>query len=425
MRLWFARVALMLLCVHLGSVASGSAYTADSYFEYVKSVYNQHEKELSGFLATELETFMRLFPQDDHVAEASYLLAQVYLERGKEHRALAAFFKTLYLYPGSDVHPSAVEAAHKIIAKNRGYKDKKEELARIIDGDFAGGTSADRHYRYAAFLYGLGQSKLYDWSLIEFGDFVTRFKDDARNEEIQLWIADTYAAKGENEAAVASYLKYERLHPGSDKLPGVKYHRATLLSEKIKDFERATEVLTDVVDNHPASDHAAAAIYARARIKASKFKDYDGAIADYRRLVTDRPQHDQALEALLAIAALSADKLKAYRTAIGAYEEVVDNYPGDNRGIEALEESAKIYLNKLKDPLAAAAQYARIATQFPAYDGAAPALFKAAEICEKKLKEYNKAIEYYQLVTTMFPDSKLAGKAREKITRIVEKMDEG
>jgi len=415
----------MLLCVHFGSVAIGSAYTADSYFEYVKSVYNQHEKELSGFLAAELETFMRLFPQDDHAAEASYLLAQVYLERGKEHRALAALFKTLYLYPGSDVHPSAVEAAHKIIFRNRGYKDKKEELARIIDGDFAGGGLADRRYRYVAFLYGLDQSKLYDWLLVEFGDFVTRFKDDARSEEIQLWIADTYAAKGKAEAAVASYLKYERLYPDSDKLPGVKYHRATILSEKIKDFERAAEVLTDVVENHSGSDHAAAAVYARARIKASRFKDYDGAIADYRRLVTDRPQHDKAVEALLAIAALNAEKLKAYRTAIGVYVEIVDNYPGDNRGIKALEESAKIYLDRLKDPLAAAAQHARIATQFPAYGEAARALYKAAEICEKKQKDYDKAIEYYQLITTMFPDSKLAHKAREKITKIVEKMDEG
>ncbi len=75
---------MMLLCAHLGSVAIGSAYTADSYFEYVKSVYDQHEKKLSGFLVAELQTFVRMFPQDDHAAEASYLLAQVYLERGKD-----------------------------------------------------------------------------------------------------------------------------------------------------------------------------------------------------------------------------------------------------------------------------------------------------------------------------------------------------
>ena len=424
MKLLRIKTALLIVGLCFGSISVGNGYTSDKYFEFINSIYDQHEKKLSDFLLDELVTFMKTFPESENIAEASYLMALVYLERGQEHESFAAHMKTLFLYPNSSIHSVVVESASKIIANNKKYKNSRAELTELIEGTFENDDLVDRNFRYISFLYELGHPKLYDWSLTEFELFISIYITDARSEEIQLWISDIYTNKGDDKVAVASYLKYEYLHPTSQHLPFVKTQRGIILYEELKNYESALNVFSEVIEKYPSSEYAGSSLFYRAEIKAHKIKDFEGAIADYRSLVTIYPQHDHSIDALFEIASINAVKLKSYHAAVTVLDEIVKNYPDNILGVEALLRSAKILQEKLKNVQAAAAKYAMIATAYPDYEKSPEMLMKAAEICEKKLKNYEQAINYYELVSTQYPSSKSSKKALEKIKKIKEKLAE-
>jgi len=399
------------------------AETSELYFDYLKSVFNKHDKKLSEFLQAELDAYLSMYPDNQYSPEASCLLGQVYNERGKEHMAFAMFIKTILLYPDSEARALADTEIRRIIANNKVYQEKPDEISRAIDGAGTGIDFTDRHFEYLTFLRELNVNKLYEWTIQEFYNFLIHHRDDERCEKIHRWIADYYNLKGDPEASVAGYLKYEKLYADNPNLAYVKVNRADVMYKELKDFESANAVLTEVIENYPATEHAALALFLRAEIKDRRLKNPNGAIEDYRRLVTEMPAHDKAVEALMAIADINAGELKAYRAAINTYDEIAEDYPADKRGVDALREAAELHM-KLKEAHNAAKKYAQIAVQFPDYEKSPEMLFKAADIAAGKLKDYPGAIEYFEMVVAQYPDTEMARKARKKIEKLQEKVGE-
>jgi TolA-binding protein len=350
-------------------------------------------------------------------------MAKIYADKGHEDIAFALFVKQLYLYPNNPISARIVEEAKLIINEHGQYKSRLDELTRLLDGTFPECEGADCYFNYLAFLYDMNINKLYQWNLNEYYNFIARFKDDSRVEEIQRWIADTYLFAKEEPAARAAYLKYEQLYPESEYIPYVLIQQAKIFYEDLKEYEMAIDVLTRVISDYPGTDYAGTALYLRGEIKTDKIRDYNGALADFRQMVTDFPKHEMCVDALLDIARINKDKLDALQTAVGVYDEIVDSYPDDTRGIKALEEAARIYL-KLNEPVNAAEEYARIATQFPDYEDAPEMLIKAGVICENKLRDPQKAIEYYQMVLDKYPNYRDTDKVEKRILKMREKMGE-
>lgn len=399
-----------------------SASNPDAHFEFLRKVFNQHEKNMEEFLRYETEAFMKMYPDDTHIPEASYLLAEIYLEDGDEDEAFAQSVKTLFLYPNSNIHSTIVGTVHKIITDRGSYKDMADTISSVIDGDFKGGSMADRAYRYIRFLHAINIKKLYDWTLAEAYDFTARYKEDDRTEQVQRWIADTWYDLGKEGAAVNGYLKYEELYPGSRNLPYVMIKRANIINKELKESEKAIELLINVVEKYPGTDYAATAMYDRATIKQERLNDYEGAIEDFRASVKMKPQHPHAVDALMEIARIQEKEMKAYKTAIKVYDEIIDGYPVDIRGVEALKESADIS-EKLDDYKGAADRLAKIATQFPDYEDAPRMAFKAADIARGKMKNLSLAIEYLEILTTQFPDSEASRDAQKEIAKLKEKLN--
>jgi len=110
-----SRFNISIFTIILTVVLAFSLFASDSktYLEFIKDRYDQHDKKLFGFLILELENYLSWYRINPERAEASYLLAKVYREDGDDHRALATFVKTLYLYPNSDKHSAAIGEIHR------------------------------------------------------------------------------------------------------------------------------------------------------------------------------------------------------------------------------------------------------------------------------------------------------------------------
>lgn len=423
MRSLKTRVALMALLLGVIVASQCGAYSATEYFAYLKSVFNQHEKKLGDYLLGELKTYITQFPGGEDVPEASFMMGQIMIEQRDQHAAFALFMRTLFLYPRSDIHSRVVDEVHRIVSEERAYMEKASRLREIIDGEFTTGEGADRFHAYLSFLHDLDEPKLYEWSLREYQEFIGEYVADRRTEEVQRWLAETYVVRNRPLEAETSFLKYEHLYPDNPHVPDVKYRRAGLLADKVKDYEGALALYTEEVDGFPGTEYAGSALFASAQLKAKKNRDYEGAVADYRRLVTDLPQHPQSLDALLAIAEIRAGKQKEYSTAVAVYDEVVASFPTNRKAIDALLEAADILAGKLKDYTGAAERYANVSALFPEHEQAPRMLFKAADICAGKLKDYEKAIEYYQYVIDQYPGTDHARKAEKNVAKLREKQE--
>jgi len=211
------RLTHLILVLFLVSIFLSQALADEPgvYFEFLNSKYNQHDTKLYDFLKTEFKSFIGQYPDSKNLPDASFLLGKVYQEDGDPHIALAIFLKTLFVYPNSERHSTAIEEINLIVANDRNYEEKQEAIKARINEPFENLDLPERHYRYLEFLYSLEQPKLYTWALNQYYQFLSMFPQHEQIDRVHRWIAGTYAAMGNHEAAVSAYLKYESLYPRS------------------------------------------------------------------------------------------------------------------------------------------------------------------------------------------------------------------
>jgi len=393
----------------------------EKLFAYLQDVFNRHDKNLHEFLLGELNQYVTQFPNGEKTAEAQYLIAKVYQEKGDKQKAVAVFLKTIYLHPGSAWQQEAANEARKIISTDGSFKTKREKLLPFVDGTATGQTPADRYFEYLYLAATLDNAEVYAVILNDAKTFLIQFPDDARQDSVLLAIAELYAKKGDEHEAEASYLRLEYGYPESPLLPYAGYARGVILSKDLGEHKRAIEVLGEVVTKHPQSEHATAALFKMAEIKKEKTKDYAGAIADYRKFIESNTDSAKIVEARWAIAEVNFENLKDYNGAIAAYNEIVEKHKTDKRAVTAMEKIGDIYKDKLADYSRAAEQYATIAKVFPYYEKAPEMLLKAGTVCEDKLKDYKRAGDYYAFILEKFPKHKSADEARKRIEKMKAK----
>jgi len=388
-----------------------------THFEFLRSTYNKHEKGLGDFLIRETETFIRLHSESEFAPEASYLLAQVYLDQGEKDLALAQMMRTLFLFPGSTIQTTVTGEVHRLLNEAGRYRAKADYISQVVDGTFEDSGPAEKRYNYLNFLKQLDEPRLYDRTIDECYRFLADFESDARCEKVQKWLADLWQGKHLYHAAAFSCQKFVMMYPRSESLAEVQIGHARVLYDGLKDHAEAIRILTEVIDNYPESEYAASALFDRAAIKTAKSRDFPGAIDDYRLLVEKFPQHPRAVEALMEIGAITDGRLKDPRNAIKVYDEVAAEYPVDTRGIKALEEAAQLCL-RTSDPKGAAERYARIAAQFPDYAESPEMLSRAAGIARDRMKDLHLAVEYLQKIVDQYPSTEHSRKAQERIDKL-------
>lgn len=402
---------------------AAAQYNPEHLYQHLQSVYERNDGDISGYLIDELTQFGLIFPDDARAADASWLLAKLYLDKNKRHEALATAFKTLYLYPRSLHESECRDIIQTVLAKEVVYAPKKGLLESAVYGTAIDAVTLERWHAYLTMLKELDQPKLYDWSLAEARTFVTRFPTDSLIYPVLEWSGDLYSRLGKIWEAIYSYRKLEEIFPDHPQLPYALYQQSLLLTERVAKHEDAVSRCTRILAHYPESDLAPTAAYTIGRIKERELKDYNGAIEAYRKLVAGWPKDERAVEVLLYIADIQDRRLKEYDLALATYDEIIKDYVSDPRGARALELTGDLYAENLKDYLSAANSYARVSKLYTADEKAPELLIKAGNVCSDKLKDYRKAIEYYQMVPNLYPASKkvkeankLTDKASKKLT---------
>jgi len=409
---------LLLFFIALLLTETGSAReNPEKLFLYLQEVYNRHDKNLHDYLLAELSQYVAQFPDSGKTAEAQYLIARVYQEKGDKQKAAAAFLKTIFLYPGSNGQQEAAKEARKMIAEEGSFKEKRAKLLALIDGTPKGQTPADRYYEYLYAAPILDNSEIYGLLADEARKFLILFPEDARQDTTIQMMAEFYAKQGDKHEAEVSYLRLEYCCAESPLLPAARYGRGVLLSKELGDHKMAIQVLGEVAAKNPQSEYATLAIFKMGEIKKEKTKDYGGAIADYRKFVETSPDSTKAVDALWAIAEINTNNTKDYGGAIAAYNEIVEKHQFDKRAVAAFEKIGDVYKDKLADYSKAAEQYAKIVEAFPDYEKAPELILKAGALCEDKLKDDKRATDYYNLILEKFPRHKSADEARKRIEK--------
>jgi len=413
------RLAVVLL---LWAAAGNARENPEKLFLYLQEVFNRHDKNLHSFLLAELNQYIVNFPAGEKAPAAQFLIAKVYQEKGDKPQAVAAFFKTIYLYPGTNWQQEAAPAARKIIAEEGAFKEKRAKLLALLDTAPKGQSPADRYFEYLLAAPAFEHAGVFAVLVDDARKFLILFPEDARQDTATQMLAEVYAKTGEKHEAEVTYRRLEYCCAESPLLPAARYHRGVLLSKELGEHKMAVDALNEVATKNPQSEYAVLAIFKMGEIKKEKLKDYGGAIADYRRFVETSADSAKAVEALWAIAEINTDNTKDYGSAIAAYTEIVEKHKADKRAAPAFEKIGDVFKDKLADYNKAAEQYAKMVEAFPYYEKAPELLIKAGGLCEDKLKDYQRALDYYRIVIDKFPQSKTADEARKKFDKARAKM---
>lgn len=422
MRIKTWRQLLGAFVLLLWTAAGHARENPEKLFSYLQDVFNRHNKSLHNFLLAELNQYIVDFPASAKAPEAQYLIAKVYQEKGDKPQAVAAFLKTIYLYPGTNWQQEAAAAARKIIAEEGAFKEKRARLLALIEAAPKGETPADRYFEYLSAATTFEHAGVFMVLADDARKFLILFPEDARQDTTMLLLADVYAKSGEKHSAEVTYLRLEYCCGESPLLPAARYNRGVLLSKELGEHKMAIDALNQVATQKAQSEYAALAIFKMGEIKKEKLKDYGGAIADYRRFVETSTDSAQAVDALWAIAEINTNDTKDYGAAIAAYTEIAEKHKADKRAAAAFEKVGDVFKDKLADYNKAAEQYAKMAEAFPYYEKTPELLLKAGDLCEDKLKDYQRAIDYYYMVLNRFPQHKSADEARKKIDKTRAKM---
>ena len=407
-------LAVLLFC----NVRAFAQYDAAQELSFLRDAYNRHDKNLSEYLLGELAQYRNRNLEPAQAAEAQFLMAKVYEEKGEKHLALAAFLKTAFLYQQSNWAQESNTAARKIMLEEEPYKRQTEKWSAVLAEAATPDSATQGFFNYLEALARLESAKLQLEIAQHAAEFHANFPNDARADIVARRRADAYAKAEKYREAALSYLRLDYLYPESALLPYARYTRGVILTKELGDHKAALEVLAQVTTVHAQSEYASSAQFMLGEVKREKTKDARGALVEYRKLVDTYPASEHVVAALFAMAAINANELKDYTAALAAYDEIVAKHQADKRGSEALEKAAELLKDKAGDFNKAAEYYAKIAEVYPLYEKAPDMLLKAAALCEEKLQDTKKAADYYNLVVSKFPEHKKAEEARKKLAKL-------
>lgn len=417
-----SRMLLLGAALALCSSSVRAATEADRWYDFLREVYDRHDREVSEYLLSQLEFFGRIDPGGQYADDILFMRAKVFEQDNNENGELACYMKVIFLFPESKHRDVCLDGARRIVNNDRSYKKRADEILPKIEGAPVLDSPVDRRFAYLEFLYDLEEKDLMVWAVREADEFLWLHPDDGRAPRVAQWIGDLYVGLGHEDEAEASYLKSERLYPDYPLLSYARYQRGKLLVEELDRTEEGLRLLESVVQEYPDGEHARAAAFARAEAKAERLKDYNGAVDDFRAFVDAYPEDERAVDALFRMGEIRAGKLDYYLPAVEAYAEVAVRYPQDRRGYVGLELAGDLYYRKLKDPAKAAEMYARAGESYPDEEEAPGLILKAGNLVEDRLADYALAITYYEKVRELFPDHRLALEAMKRIDRAQRKL---
>jgi len=409
---------LLTLCFAVSTAAPLFAkYDPDRAYQYFRETFDLHNRSLTGYLLSEMDQYLNVFPEGKHAAEVQYLMGKVFEEDRSKNNALACHLKLIFLYPESSHRSESADVVRNLLANEKRYAENKDAVIQAMGQVEAHRSFEDRYFAYLGLLATINESSLFDWSLSSCRDFIRLFPKDKRSDRVLQWMCDIYAAKGKEDPAASCYAQFATLYPESDYLPQVLNSQGMLLYKEIEDYEKAIEVLKSVYTLFPEGDDAAHAMYLVGEIKEEELDDYKGAIEHYRKCVDVYTTSPKAPDALWNIAKIQRYELEDPEAAVLILREFIQKYAGDPRAKKALVDIADIY-KRAGNHAKAAEALEEIAQTYPVDEKAAGRFYDACYMWEMRVKDPVKATSCYQMLIEKYPSDKKATKASKRLEKL-------
>ncbi len=165
-------------------------YSAETYFNFLESRFNEDEKDLRDYLISELNHFLTMYPENEYAGRAQYMLATTYKKHGKKHKALASYLKMILVYPQTRAVIANTEDLQKLVTKEKDYKDHRDWLTALTNKSHSNMSSEEAWVKYLSTLDRISNNDLAEWIQMENRNFSLRFSESTHHPKSLYWLGN-------------------------------------------------------------------------------------------------------------------------------------------------------------------------------------------------------------------------------------------
>ena len=402
------------------TAASAPSSQDASEWDYLKGIGASSDDKVLEIALPQVSDWLTVYPNSDYAPEAQLLKAQLHLKLGDWRGALTDLLKHFQAYPKASCSAAARKLFAETLRKKAGksLRPVMEELAKAPD---AGGADMNVSLLLEKLAVRAGED-FYKPLCAEFREFLTRFPDYAKNDEVRMALADLHLKNGEPLAARLEYEKLIRLCPASALQSRAKLALAGVLADELKEYDRAIEVYQDVTASYPGTPEAWKA-YGRLPQLCERRRKYAEAVDVHERVIALYPDKEEAYAAFTAEARLLRSELDRPADAVAVLGRLADKYKG-KRAIDAMWLAAEICRKDMKDAKCELKVYDRIAADYQS-DPEAPKALYAAGTALEKIGDDSGAEAYYSKIADKYAESSFAAKAKKRISSMEQEKSAG
>ncbi len=347
-------------------------------------------------------------------ARAKFLMAQVYLKKGKWDDAAREANRLAKEFPESEEGLRALKLIYQAHIAGGNPKGAEKWFLPLVEGVFVPAGRGDEALERLANIY-LGMRE-YDNTLATATRLINEYPGSAEVNKAVSYIFAVYRLQGGGEAGLARMQEFISVHPETYLASCAQYQIAGLY-RRAKDRTRAIEELEKLVREYPDSP-----LCPRVQREIGQLyyheKDFDRAIAATRNALEQfEPSPREKGAALRQLAALYAYN-KEYDKAIGQYQTILQTEGLEDKWYR-FAESFIAYCYQEKGEYERAVEfYTRLIAKYPAIgDFAAGAHYHIGYICSLQ-GQHEEALKAYRRILDDYPDSSWVSYAEKEIARI-------
>ena len=192
-----------------------------------------------------------------------------------------------------------------------------------------------------------------------------------------LELADDHIKAGEYELAISTYNELIESHSEDTLVPEAYYRLARLHLDRMSDYDRGFEILTELTSKYPTSKTSSMAdadiIYFPEWLKnmaesQRNKKEIQKTVNTLNYLIGHYPKHEISPKAQYLIGDIYMNDLRDFSKAIGSYNKVVELFYGSDQDAHAQFMIGYIYANVLNDNEKAKETYAVFLEKYPKHE---------------------------------------------------------
>lgn len=391
---------------------------AKAYLQFLRTESRRPAEDEIPLLLRDLDVFMQTYRNRPFLDKALWVKAGLLRQWEKEEPEAIVLLRILYEFPASSYQRRAKRRLDKLIqAKPEQFNALRGVFKQAPEGE--DGEVSERLARMLDALSVIRQAPFYGPLRAEYEEFLMRFPDHAKADQILNLMAKNFAFDKKIRWSIHTYQNLLALHPQSQYRVQVHLGMGSLYAEEIKAYDKAVEAYKQVIDEYPESFETLTAYEKLAGLYKEKFRKPQVAVSVLEEIVLHYAGEEPALRALKEIARLYQEGLRDHKKAVEAYTRIADGFHGEE-GLSALWEGA-ILAGRWKDYSLQVSVLKRVAKDYPKGEDAVQALFQAGSIYENKLKDYDAAASMFWEVRNRYPIHKLADKAMNRISKLADK----